>query len=243
MSSLEISYLPAESGFPAENAPNAAYGGEFVDLVELIVPLTTCVREIAARELMPRFKRVAAERKHDGSIVTEADRVVESALQSALPKLFDCPVLGEEMPPAEQKRIWRESPWFWCVDPLDGTANFAHGKHYFGISVALMHQRRSVLGFVFDPNLNEAFHAIEHGGAFLDGRRLKPTPTRGLHEAVIEVGRFKKLGRVATALRAHQPGNRILQAPQCCSGAIWRAVEPTPLCMAVKRRGTMRPAR
>ena len=212
MLSLENSHLRAEPASQAENAPNVAPGGEFVDLAALVQPLTKCVRDIAATELMPRFKRVATERKHDGSIVTEADRVVESVLQGALPRLHNCPVLGEEMDPAEQKQIWRDAPWFWCVDPLDGTANFAHGKHFFGISVALMHQRRSVLGFVLDPNTNEAFHAIENGGAFLDGRRLKPTPTRGLHDAVIEVGRFKKLGRVATALKTHPPGKRIQQS-------------------------------
>jgi myo-inositol-1(or 4)-monophosphatase len=212
MLSLENVYPRAESASQAENAPNTASGGEFAELASLIAPLAACVRKVAATELMPRFKRVAAERKHDGSIVTEADRVVEKVLQSELPRLHDCPVLGEEMVPAEQKRIWRDAPWFWCVDPLDGTANFAHGKHFFGVSVALMYQRKSVLGFVLDPNTDEAFHAIQHGGAYLDGRRLKLLPTRGLHDTVLEVGRFKKLGRVATALKTHPPGKRILQS-------------------------------
>jgi myo-inositol-1(or 4)-monophosphatase len=134
----------------------------------MIAAVGRLMREVATRELMPRFRHVAAERKQDGSIVTAADRAVESALAAALPGIFNCPVLGEEMPEAEQKAIWRGAPWFWCVDPIDGTSNFANGKRYFGMSVALMHQRRSVLGVVLDPNNGELFHHHLYG-AFLDG--------------------------------------------------------------------------
>lgn len=171
----------------------------------MIAAVARLMREVAARELMPRFRHVAAERKQDGSIVTAADRAVESALAAALPGIFSCPVLGEEMPEAEQKAIWRGAPWFWCVDPIDGTSNFANGKRYFGMSVALMHHRRSVLGVVLDPNTGELFHAIRHTGAFLDGKRLRQHPTVHLHEASVEVGRYKRLGRISHTLFHHPP--------------------------------------
>ena len=178
----------------------------FTLTVEAVIEL---VREVSARELMPRFRHVAAEKKHDGSIVTEADRAVEAALAAALPKLFDCPVLGEEMPELEQRRIWREAEWCWCVDPLDGTANFANGKRYFGISVALMHHRMSVFGVVLDPNSGEVFHALRDAGAYLDGKRLKPGLTKHLAEASIEVGRFKRLGRLGSALFENRPFKKV----------------------------------
>ena len=167
------------------------------------------MQDIAARELMPRFKHVTVEKKHDGSIVTEADRMVEAALTEALPRIFDCPVLGEEMAEGAQKEIWREADWCWCVDPLDGTANFASGKRYFGMSVALMHRRRSVFGVVLDPNSGEVFHALQHDGAFLDGKRLKLLPAKHLHDAHIEVGRFKRLGRLGITLLAHKPFRKV----------------------------------
>ena len=175
-------------------------------IVEAVIAL---IREVSAIELMPRFRHVHAEKKRDGSIVTEADRAVEAVLAAALPKLFDCPVLGEEMPEFEQRRIWREAKWCWCVDPLDGTANFANGKRYFGISVALMHQRRSVFGIVYDPNTDEVFHALRVGGAFLDGNRLKPGVTKHLSEASVEVGRFKRLGRLGVALFENRPFRKL----------------------------------
>jgi len=178
-------------------------------MATVILAVITLMREVAATELMPRFKHVHAEKKHDGSIVTEADRAVEAVLAAALPQLYDCPVLGEEMPEIEQRRIWREATWCWCVDPLDGTANFANGKRYFGISVALMHKRMSVFGVVLDPNTGEVFHAVRHGGACLDGKRIKQAPTKHLAEALIEVGRFKRLGRLGVALFENKPGRKI----------------------------------
>ena len=185
---------PVGSGFPPAPLVNA---------------VITLLREVSARELMPRFHHVHAERKPDGSLVTEADRAVEAALSAALPKLFGCPVLGEEMAEPEQRRIWRDAAWCWCVDPLDGTANFASGKRYFGISVALMHHRMSVFGVVLDPNSGEVFHALREGGAYLDGKRLKPGVTKHLAEASVEVGRFKRLGRLGVALFENRPFRKL----------------------------------
>lgn len=179
------------------------------DVVRMVSPVIQLMQDVAARELMPRFKHVTAEKKHDGSIVTEADRMVEAALAEALPRIFECPVLGEEMAEGAQKEIWREADWCWCVDPLDGTANFASGKRYFGMSVALMHRRKSVVGVVLDPNSGEVFHAVQHAGAFLDGKRLKPLPAKHLADAHVEVGRYKRLGRLGTTLLAHKPFRKL----------------------------------
>ncbi len=194
---------------PAPDANDAVTIDALPAAARMVSPVIQLMQDVAARELMPRFKHVTAEKKHDGSIVTEADRMVEAALAEALPRIFDCPVLGEEMAEGAQKEIWREADWCWCVDPLDGTANFASGKRYFGMSVALMHGRKSVFGVVLDPNSGEVFHALQHAGAFLDGKRLKLLPAKHLHDAHIEVGRFKRLGRLGTTLLAHKPFRKV----------------------------------
>jgi len=183
-------------------------------LPEFAVPVIALMREIAATELMPRFKHVAIERKHDGTVVTEADRAVEAALIVALPNIFNCLVLGEEMKPETQQKIWREADWLWCVDPLDGTGNFTSGKRYFGISVALMYQRESVFGVVLDPNANEVFYAVRGQGAFMvnsagEIKRLKQMPVKHLSEAIVEVGRYKRLGRLQAALKNNPPCKKI----------------------------------
>ena len=62
---------------------------------------------------------------------------------------------------------------------------------------------------VLDPNAGELFHAWHGSGAFLDGKRLKPLPARHLNEAHVEVGRYKRLGRLGTALLAHKPFRKL----------------------------------
>jgi len=44
-----------------------------------------CVREVAAREVMPRYLKVAHQRKSDGSLFTEADLAAQEALSRVLP--------------------------------------------------------------------------------------------------------------------------------------------------------------
>ena len=131
------------------------------------------VREVARTEVMPRFLRSAASRKGDGSLLTEADVCAQQALLPRLRELADCPLVGEEMAAEEQQCAWAAGhDGLWCVDPLDGTTNFAAGLPFFSISVALLRAGRPTLGVVYDPVRDEAFHAEAGAGAWLNDSRL-----------------------------------------------------------------------
>ena len=122
---------------------------------------------------MPRYLKVAHERKLDGSLLTEADIAAQNALIRHLREIAPLPVLGEEMTEAVQHDVWdRGEAGFWCVDPIDGTSNFVNGLPFFAISVALMVQRDTVLGVVYDPSNDEMFYASRGQGAFMNGERL-----------------------------------------------------------------------
>src|SRR6185295_6776680 len=84
-----------------------------------------CVREVAAEEIMPRYLKVAHQRKSDGSLFTEADLAAQEALTRALQSIHSGPVVGEEMSQEKQVELWLEGDaGLWCVDPIDGTSNF-----------------------------------------------------------------------------------------------------------------------
>jgi myo-inositol-1(or 4)-monophosphatase len=128
------------------------------------------VKTVAQREIMPRYLKVARQRKHDGSMFTEADIASQDALSSALVGIASLPVLGEEMPFERQQQLWMDGDsGLWCIDPIDGTSNFVNGLPYFAVSVALLRQGRSVLGVVYDPVADEVFSAESGQGAFLNG--------------------------------------------------------------------------
>ena len=136
-------------------------------LREVIVPA-------ARSELLPRFNRVARTRKADGSIVTEADLAMQAHVAAALRRQWpEAVVLGEEMPAAEQQRLIGSARPVWCLDPLDGTSNFASGIPYFCVSIALFRDARVQLGLVYDPLRDECFTAQAGQGARLNGESLR----------------------------------------------------------------------
>ncbi|MBI5331740.1 MAG: inositol monophosphatase family protein [Betaproteobacteria bacterium] len=174
-----------------------------MDYPRILEQVITACRDIGREEVMPRYLKVAHQRKVDGSLLTEADLAAQNALIRRLREILPLPVLGEEMSEAEQHALWEiGDEGLWCVDPIDGTSNFVNGLPFFAISVALMVNRRSVLGVVYDPSNEEAFYAIEGQGAWVNGERLPvklPPESLGRCMAGIELKRIDRelAGRLA----------------------------------------------
>jgi len=164
------------------------------------------LRESAARFLLPGFQRLTATRKPDGSIVTSADLHSQNFLQEALAQRYpDIPLLGEEMTAAEQADLMRTAGLLWCLDPLDGTSNYAAGVPVFGISLALLDGQGARQGWVYDPIRDELFTAVRGGGAFCNGERLPCREAPGLSGSV-GVLDYKRLApELAIALVTRQP--------------------------------------
>ena len=150
--------------------------------------------EAAEQELLPRLHRVSAGQKADGSLLTEADVSLQQYLMTSLEELYhDIPVLGEELPAAVQQALLAEATnGVWCLDPLDGTRNFACGFPVFAISLALIHQGRVELGLVYDPLRRESFTAAYGQGAWLNGEPLAAPATTSLGSALALID-FKRL--------------------------------------------------
>ncbi|WFU25160.1 inositol monophosphatase family protein [Bradyrhizobium sp. CB1717] len=76
----------------------------------------------------------------------------------------------------------------WIIDPLDGTANFAHGLDHVAISIALSLGGDIVLGVVHAPFQSQTFHATLGGGAFRDGAPIKISSAVDPARALIATG-------------------------------------------------------
>src|SRR6478672_10592415 len=106
---------------------------------ELSESVIDAVKRVAAEEVMPRYLKVAHERKSDGSLFTEADLAAQEALVRVLPGIYRGPIVAEEMTPEQQAEHWLAgAEGLWCVDPIDGTSNFVNGLPYFAVSVVPM---------------------------------------------------------------------------------------------------------
>ena len=148
--------------------------------------LETLVREIATREILPRYLKVSRGRKSDGTLFTEADLATQARLAENLPILLPGPVLGEEMSGEMQARLWSAGGGgLWCIDPIDGTTNFINGIPFFAISIAWLLDHEPRLGLIYNPISEECFLAVQGGGAFLNDEALPlRRTTRKLREAV-----------------------------------------------------------
>jgi myo-inositol-1(or 4)-monophosphatase len=160
--------------------------------VDITVPFAAraldAVRTVAADEILPRYRSVVAERKDDGSVVTEADHAAQAALITRLTSIEPVPVIAEEMTGAEQRAAFARGGRCWVVDPLDGTRNFSEGVPFFAVSVALFEDAHPVMGVVYDPIADEAFFAVRGAGAWLGAKPLRvPREAPALAHALAEV--------------------------------------------------------
>ena len=171
------------------------------ELKTMLDAAVALVREVAQREIMPRFLRVVHDqRKDDGSLCSEADLAAENFLHERLKEIRRCPIIGEEMSPAAQRANWLggsdDDGGLWCIDPIDGTTNFINGLPCFAVSIAWIRARRTRLAVTYNPITDEMFYAREGNGAYLNGRRLP------LRQVTADMGRavggvdFKRIPRL-----------------------------------------------
>lgn len=76
----------------------------------------------------------------------------------------------------------------WIIDPLDGTTNFIHGLPVYCVSVALVQGKQPLLGVIYEPNLDECFHAWQGGGAFCNGTEIRTSDAPSLEHSLIATG-------------------------------------------------------
>ena len=108
----------------------------------LLRKLEQLIPAISDKILNEFFNRTTAEKKSDGSIVTEADLAMQNALTEELSHIApDIRMLSEEMTSRQQATVIANNQSYWCLDPVDGTNNFHHGVPLFAVSMALIENR------------------------------------------------------------------------------------------------------
>jgi len=154
-----------------------------IHLSDIVKIVETAGRDI----LLPAFKQQSEKQqsisiKDDGSVVTKTDLACQTYLEQQLQQLApNIDFLGEEMSPAAQLTALKSEKSFWCVDPLDGTSNFACPMPLFAISVALIEHGQPTLACIHDPIRQETFTAIKGQGCQLNHTRISSAPARELN--------------------------------------------------------------
>ncbi len=114
--------------------------------------------------------------------LTVADGAVEAFLRERLAVLFPGDaVIGEEGGGEAADAVW-------IIDPIDGTANFAHGDRYWCIAIGLLLNGGPESGIVSAPALDEVYGGRRGRGATLNGEPIKVSGQTNMAHSCIEIG-------------------------------------------------------
>ena len=155
--------------------------------LEQLLDVARRAAEAGATELRQRFGQLESirEKGRAGDLVTDADvaaeRAVLAVLEAETPELG---VLAEE----SGRREVPGQPLEWCVDPLDGTTNYAHSYPFFGTSIGLTWQGQPLLGALAVPALDELYWSAPGLGAWCNGHRLQVSHCDAVSQALLVTG-------------------------------------------------------
>jgi len=154
---------------------------------------------------MSRFSAgdLRVETKPDLTPVSDADRAAEELIRTQLRRTRPRDgVIGEEFAPTGHGQ--RQ----WVVDPIDGTKNFVRGVPVWATLLALLDERRPVVGLVSAPALHRRWWAAEGTGAWTGrslsaARRIQVSGVSDLADASLSfssLGGWEKQGRLPAFL-------------------------------------------
>ncbi|MFT5501317.1 MAG: 3'(2'), 5'-bisphosphate nucleotidase [Woeseiaceae bacterium] len=136
-----------------------------MQLDKLVEPIVALAREAGNAILEIYATDFDVETKSDQSPLTKADmasnKVIENGLRELTP---DIPVISEEsgLPDFDVRGQWSR---YWLIDPLDGTKEFVNRNGEFTVNIALIDNKRPVLGVVHVPVQNKTYTGCDGAGA------------------------------------------------------------------------------
>ncbi|MGZ9097545.1 MAG: 3'(2'),5'-bisphosphate nucleotidase CysQ family protein [Micavibrio sp.] len=147
-------------------------------LTGLIDPVSNLAREAGAIVMGYHGKTYDIQIKGDESPVTIADKKSSDFLVSALSLLTPgIPVVSEE------NDVEPGNSAYWAIDPLDGTKEFIQQTGGFCVKIALINERRPVLGVIYCPVQDVLYSGVEHGQAIrIHGSDTRIMQTRACPE-------------------------------------------------------------
>ncbi len=118
-------------------------------------------------------KRVATDRKIDGSLVTAIDRNIQQIVVEEILKRFPKHhIIAEEKIEDQWAKINRQNAesaeYVWVLDPIDGTREFTEGSNFYGTPLALYYKGLPVLAMVRSPEFGIIETSLDREGVYIN---------------------------------------------------------------------------
>ncbi|MBO5048364.1 MAG: inositol monophosphatase [Clostridia bacterium] len=149
---------------------------------ETLIPLMRQAGKIMLEAHDIESENSISEKGDAANLVTIYDVAVQNFLLTEIKKAIpDAYFIAEEK---ENDPDVLNREYCFIIDPIDGTANFAHEYRHSCISLALFSYNEPIFAAVYDPYQDELFSATKGGGAFVNGRKMQVVERDFAHSIV-----------------------------------------------------------
>lgn len=131
--------------------------------------------------------------KAPGNPVCAADLAVDTFLKRELGRLLPAAGWLSEETADDPARLGRGL--IWLVDPIDGTRDFIRGRTGWAVSVALISERRPLIGMLAVPARDEEWIGISGQGSWRNGKRLQASNRKAFPGARVPADSLPKEDR------------------------------------------------
>lgn len=198
-----------------------------------LVSFANHLSDESAKVIKQYFRQsIEIENKEDESPVTIADKKTELKIRDLImDKYPDHGILGEEF---EGKDI--ESEYLWVIDPIDGTRSFIAGHKDFGTLIALLHNKKPIIGIINCPMHEERWLGIDGKQTTMNGQKINTSNKQTVEESYLsstglymfENDSFKKgFEKIKDKTRYHRFGGDCYNYGMVASGYIDIVIENT----------------
>jgi len=130
---------------------------------------------LAGQRAMEEINYTKTSIKNSNELVTQTDARCQKIIIDRIKENYpDHGFIAEE---GQQDKIFKHpprgnQPFWWTIDPIDGTNNFAHHMLLFAISIAVLYEGEPIVGVIFEPATDSMYTAVKGGEAQLNNRRI-----------------------------------------------------------------------
>ncbi|MEN9214153.1 MAG: inositol monophosphatase family protein [Gloeomargarita sp. DG02_4_bins_56] len=118
--------------------------------------------------------------KGPADYVTTVDQALDREFTRHFRRWFPQDGLITEENPDSRRAYVRSSQRLWCIDPIDGTDDFVHGRPYYSLMVGLLEQYQPTAGWVYAPVLERMYWGGAGYGLYqqLPDHSITPLPCK-----------------------------------------------------------------
>ena len=134
----------------------------------------------SAKVIMEYFRQTfTIENKDDDTPVTIADQKSELKIRELINKAYPSHgILAEEFDNTNLN-----SEYIWVIDPVDGTRSFISGHKDFGTLIALLQNKKPILGIINCPAHQERWVGVYNKPTTLNGNVVKTSDIQKINDS------------------------------------------------------------